>query len=51
MKVLLLGAGSAIHTQRWANGLAAAGVEVVCASQHDFLPDAWDPRVRRERLP
>ena len=51
VKVLLLGAGSAIHTQRWANGLVAAGVDVVCVSQHDFLPGAWDARVVRERLP
>ncbi len=52
LRAMLLGAGSAIHTQRWANGLAAAaGVEVVCVSQHDFLPQAWDERVVRERLP
>jgi glycosyltransferase involved in cell wall biosynthesis len=51
MKVMLLGAGSAIHTRRWADGLAAAGVEVVCVSQHDFMPGPWDARVLRERLP
>jgi L-malate glycosyltransferase len=51
MKLMLLSAGSAIHTQRWANGLAQAGVQVVCVSQHDFLPTGWDARVERERLP
>ena len=50
MKLLLLGAGSAIHSQRWANGLVHAGVEVVCVSQHDFLPGGWDERVERVRL-
>jgi L-malate glycosyltransferase len=50
MKLLLLGAGSAIHSQRWANGLVHAGVEVVCVSQHDFLPSGWDERVERVRL-
>ena len=51
MKVMLLGAGSAIHTQRWANGLVAAGVQVWCVSQHDFLAEGWDSRVHCERLP
>ena len=51
MKVLLLGGGSVIHTQRWANGLAQAGVEVVCASQHEFLDGGWQPKVIRVRLP
>lgn len=51
MKVLLLGGGSVIHTQRWANGLAEAGVEVVCASQHGFLDTGWLPQVQRVRLP
>jgi len=50
MKVLLLGAGSAIHTERWANGLVQAGVQVICVSQHDFLPGGWDERVERVRL-
>lgn len=48
---MLLGAGSAIHTQRWANGLAEEGLDVLCVSQHDFLPAGWDARVRRARLP
>ena len=51
MKLMLLGAGSVIHTQRWANGLAGAGVQVLCLSQHDFLPTGWDARVQCERLP
>ena len=51
MKLMLLGAGSAIHTQRWANGLAAAGVQVVCVSQHPFIRDGWDARVECVRLP
>ena len=50
MKLMLLGAGSAIHTQRWANGLAAAGMEVVCVSQHPFIRDGWDARVECVRL-
>ena len=50
MKVMLLGAGSVIHTQRWANGLVQAGAQVLCASQHDFLPGGWDERVERVRL-
>jgi glycosyltransferase involved in cell wall biosynthesis len=51
MKLMLLGAGSAIHTQRWANGLADAGVQVLCVSQHDFLDTGWHAGVQRERLP
>lgn len=51
MKVLLLGGGSVVHTQRWANGLAEAGVQVVCASQHPFIDGGWLPQVRRVRLP
>jgi glycosyltransferase involved in cell wall biosynthesis len=47
---MLLGAGSVIHTQRWANGLAQAGVHLLCVSQHDFLPNGWDARVERVRL-
>jgi L-malate glycosyltransferase len=51
MKVMLLSGGNTIHTLRWANGLAAAGVAAVCVSQHDFLPQDWDTRVERVRLP
>jgi L-malate glycosyltransferase len=51
MKVLLLSGANTVHTPRWANGLAAAGVSVVCASQHPFMPCEWDERVERVRLP
>jgi glycosyltransferase involved in cell wall biosynthesis len=50
MKVMLLGAGSVIHTQRWANGLVQTGVQVLCVSQHDFLPGGWDEHVECVRL-
>lgn len=50
MFVLLLGSGDAIHTQRWANGLADAGVRVLCASQHPFIGHGWLPSVERVRL-
>ena len=50
MRVMLLGAGSVIHTQRWANGLVGAGVQLTCVSQHDFLTGGWDDRVDRVRL-
>ncbi|MDB6001309.1 MAG: GDP-mannose-dependent alpha-(1-6)-phosphatidylinositol monomannoside mannosyltransferase [Rhizobacter sp.] len=51
MKVLLLGAGNVIHTQRWANGLAEAGVHVVCVSQHPFLKTGWAQAVQQVKLP
>ena len=51
MKVLLLGGGSVVHTQRWANGLAQAGVQVICASQHAFIEDGWLSAVQCVRLP
>jgi L-malate glycosyltransferase len=50
VKVLLLGSGDAIHTQRWANGLADAGVRVLCVSQHPFMDHGWLPSVERLRL-
>lgn len=34
MKVLFLAAASSIHTVRWVNGLADAGVEIVLVTQH-----------------
>jgi L-malate glycosyltransferase len=49
--VVVLGAGNVIHTQRWANGLAAIGWRVAAASQHGFLHQGWDPRVERIELP
>jgi glycosyltransferase involved in cell wall biosynthesis len=51
MRVLLLAAGSVVHTRRWAHGLAGAGVEVVCASQHGFGDEPWAPAVQRVELP
>jgi glycosyltransferase involved in cell wall biosynthesis len=51
MKVLLLSGANTVHTPRWANGLVAAGISVVCASQHEFMSFAWDERVERVRLP
>ena len=51
VKVLLLSGANTIHTPRWANGLVAAGVSVVCASQHPFMPHVWDERVECVRLP
>ena len=51
MKVMLLSGANTIHTQRWANGLVAAGVSTVCVSQHEFLANGWDDRIERVRLP
>jgi len=51
MKVLLLSGANTIHTPRWANGLVDAGLSVVVASQHDFMPGEWDERVEKVRLP
>ncbi|WP_296205413.1 glycosyltransferase [Psychrobacter sp. UBA3962] len=45
MKIALLSGASTIHTIRWANGLAAAGVEVHLISQHPVL-EALDPKVK-----
>jgi len=39
MRVLLLSGGSAIHTIRWANGLAKAGLEVNLVTQQRLLED------------
>ncbi len=50
MKLLLLGAANSIHLQRWANALAAAGVDVHLASQHRPLPTGWHPAVRQHAL-
>lgn len=51
MKLVLLAPASVIHTQRWAEALAARGLEIVLATQH---PDpAWPvpAGVRVEVLP
>ena len=37
MKIALLSGASSIHTIRWANGLAKAGIEVHLISQHPLL--------------
>ena len=50
-RVLLLGPGSVIHMQRWANALALAGYQVVCASQHEFLEGGWHSSVKLVKLP
>ncbi len=34
MRLLLLSAGSSIHTARWANGLSRAGIQIYLATQH-----------------
>ena len=45
MKLLMLAAGSSIHTARWVNGLTRAGLSVTLATQHELthpLDDAVD---------
>ncbi len=51
MKLLLLGPANSIHLQRWANGLAAASVEVHAVSMHPPLPTGWRPDVHLHALP
>lgn len=50
MKVALLSGASSIHTIRWANGLAKAGIEVHLISQHQLL-EAVDSAVTVHLLP
>lgn len=50
MKVAILAPATSIHAIRWAEGLAAAGLEIVLATQHPPKQD-FDPRVRLEVLP
>lgn len=50
MKVLLLSPASNIHTQRWANGLAARGLQVGVASWHEPL-EGYSPEVVHFDLP
>lgn len=45
MKIALLSGASTIHTIRWANGLAAAGIEVHLISQHPIL-ETLNPKVK-----
>lgn len=51
MKVVLLGPANVIHTQRWVEGLAAAGIEMVLITQH--IDGSWraPDGVRTVRLP
>lgn len=51
MRVLLLAPGNVVHTRRWAHGLAGAGVEVVCVSQHGFGDEPWSAEVECVELP
>jgi len=50
MKVLMLSGASSIHTIRWANGLADAGIDVMLVSQHRPI-EPVDPRVDLRMLP
>lgn len=50
MRVVLLSPASAIHSVRWANGLAQAGVEVHLIGIHDSA-HVLDPNVTVHRLP
>lgn len=50
MKVLLLSGAASMHTIRWANGLAAAGVDLVLATQHELI-ESVDEAIRVIRLP
>lgn len=50
MRVVLLSAASSIHTIRWANGLAEAGLEVYLISQQPQL-EPMDARVQVHILP
>ena len=51
MKVMMLAPASVIHTQRWAEALAARGVDVVLATQHADAAWAVPPGVRVVSLP
>lgn len=50
LRVLLLSGASSVHTIRWANAYAQAGLEVHLVSQHDPV-DTLLPAVRFHRLP
>lgn len=50
MKVVLLAAASSIHTIRWANGLAEAGLDVHVITQHPQL-EAMHNKVKIHILP
>lgn len=50
-RVLLVSAANSIHTARWANGLAARGVDVHVASVHPADEQDYDEQVSIHRLP
>ena len=50
MKLLLLGAASSIHLQRWANALVRQGLSVQLATVHTPAAQGWDARVQVHRL-
>lgn len=50
-RVLLVSAAQSIHTARWANALAARGLEVHLASIHPTRGQHYDPRVQLHLLP
>lgn len=50
MKIVLLAGASTIHTIRWANGLAQAGIEVHLISQHSLIEEL-NPKVKAYIIP
>lgn len=50
MKIVLLSGASTVHTIRWANGLAQAGIEVHLISQHPLI-ESLNPEVKAYILP
>ena len=50
MKILLLSGASSIHTIRWANGLVAAGCDVLLVTQQPLCQEI-DARVQLRKLP
>ncbi len=50
MKVLLLSAGSSVHTMRWANAYVARGLDVHLVTQHQPLT-GFSSEVRVHRIP
>lgn len=49
--VLLLTAGSSIHSQRWARALSGRGLRVLVVSQQDFMAGDWGERSELIKLP
>lgn len=50
MKIALLSAASIVHTTRWANGLAEAGVDVHLISQHPLI-EPLNPKIKVYIIP